>query len=92
MKYSNMISLFNSNDKVLVDVFPNPAKDVVNINTNSLKKATFSLFDIQGKLVLAHELTEANAQVSLQGLSSGVYQMKITTSNEVIFQDKLSIK
>lgn len=92
MKYSNMISLFNSNDNVLVDVFPNPAKDVVNINTNSLKKATFSLFDIQGKLVLTQELTETNAQVSLQGLSSGVYQMKITTSNEVIFQDKLSIK
>lgn len=92
LKYSNMITLFNSSNEVLVDIFPNPAKDILNLNTNNYKNTTLSLYDIQGKVVFSQPLTEANTTLSLTGISAGVYQLKLANSNTILYQDKLIIQ
>ncbi len=87
-----MITLFNDSKELLVDIYPNPTNGVLNLNLNNFKNTTMSLYDIQGKVVFAKQLTEANNSISLQGISAGVYQIKLANSNAIIYQDKLIIQ
>ncbi|MBP6624587.1 MAG: T9SS type A sorting domain-containing protein, partial [Chitinophagaceae bacterium] len=92
LKYSNMITLLNNSKELLVDIYPNPTNGVLNLNLNNFKNTTMSLYDIQGKVVLTKQLTEANNTISLQGISAGVYQIKLANSNTIIYQDKIIIQ
>lgn len=92
LKYSNMITLFNSNKEVLVDIFPNPAKDNITIQTNRFKNTTCSIYDVQGKLLLSQPLNAENSSISLQGISSGVYYLKLQNGSDLIYSDKLIIQ
>ncbi len=92
LKYSNMISLFNSDKEVLVEVFPNPAKDIIHLNTNRYKNTTYAIYDIQGKMVLSQALDEANTIITLQGLHAGTYTLKLSNANEVIYSNKLIVQ
>jgi hypothetical protein len=92
LKYSNMITLFNNSKELLVDIYPNPTNGVLNFNLNNFKNTTMSLYDIQGKVVLTKQLTEANNTISLQGISAGVYQIKLANSNTIIYQDNIIIQ
>jgi len=60
-----------------ISFFPTPAKDALNINLSSSKETnyTFSLIDLQGKLVLNKQIDNANLveTISLSGLSKGMY-------------------
>jgi hypothetical protein len=61
-------------------LFPNPTKDVININTSlNLTNALYAVFDLQGKRVLNSKLTSTTIDVSQ--LNSGNYILRII-SNE----------
>lgn len=75
-------------DKLQVSFFPNPTKEVININMGSLTEAnyTFSIIDINGKVILKKEIENAKLIESLQlpNLSKGMYMGVIeTTSNRI---------
>jgi hypothetical protein len=61
-----------------VDVFPNPATNVVNINLTGFKgKSDVSLFDVNGRVILHREVSEVNTPFDISALPAGVYMMKI---------------
>ncbi|PSL42380.1 putative secreted protein (Por secretion system target) [Chitinophaga niastensis] len=61
-----------------VDVYPNPANNVVNINLTGLTgKSEVSMFDVNGHLVLRREVSAVNMQLDISALSPGVYIMRI---------------
>lgn len=68
-----------------VSLFPNPAKDQLNINFGTLKqdKYTFSLMNIEGKQVFKTELFNAKQveTVSLPQHSSGIYMGILESEN-----------
>ncbi|SEM57993.1 Por secretion system C-terminal sorting domain-containing protein [Chitinophaga rupis] len=66
-------------------VFPNPARDLVNINLSGYKgKSEVSMFDVNGRLVLRREMSEVNTQLDISALPAGVYIMRIKNGvNEV---------
>ena len=61
-----------------VNVYPNPATDMINITTpdNVLR---VEIFNMQGQLVKA-EAGEVN-QISVKDLANGIYTLKLTTDN-----------
>lgn len=77
---------FNQNN-LEVALYPNPANDVVNFETNfDIKSIEF--YNIQGQKVL----TSNQKQIDISNLTKGLYIVKIQNSNGVIISDKLIIE
>lgn len=58
-----------------IDVFPNPAKELVNIDVPQNLSVSFNLFDLNGQLVFAGK---ENNKIYLENLPEGIYLLEIT--------------
>jgi len=80
-----------------VNIAPNPfnARLTLNLNSKTVFKATVSMYDAQGRLVLAEEwkINSGQNQKMISPktiLSNGIYLIRITTSNnELIFRSSV---
>ena len=66
-------------DESNIDIYPNPASDVVYVNLTEPFNVT--IYNYQGQLV--KNVYVDNAQVNVSGLSDGIYFMLIRTENNV---------
>lgn len=57
-------------------IYPNPAKTVLNITSDSFEAKNVEIYNVLGKVVLTTKVT--NAPVNVAGLASGVYVVKVT--------------
>ena len=62
-------------------VYPNPASEVININSNKMLNATVSLSDLTGKVVKTSTINGLTASVNTSGLNNGIYYVTITDGN-----------
>lgn len=69
-----------------VSFFPSPAQDVLHVNLGTLtdKEYTFSLIDLQGKVLLSKPILNAHLieSVSLAGIAKGMYLAVIETATK----------
>jgi hypothetical protein len=72
------IEEFNITD---TNIYPNPVKDVLNIELINQTNADASLFDTNGRLFIKQKLQNLQTPINLETLSSGVYVLKIQTEN-----------
>ena len=66
----------------VVEVFPNPAKDRINVRFAESNEAVVSLYDMTGRLVYT---TNANTQcfvIPTQGLSKGIYTLVVNVAGK----------
>jgi hypothetical protein len=59
----------------MVVVFPNPAKDRINIRFAETGEASVRLFDMTGHLVYSNASNTQAFVISTQGLSQGIYTL-----------------
>ncbi len=87
--------LFKTNMEV--NVFPNPAQDILNIQVVNDKyaEASVRILTVDGKEMLERSIKTVDglqtAQVNVAGLSAGMYFVKVST-NEGIVVEKVMIK
>jgi hypothetical protein len=73
-----------------VDVFPNPTKNVVNINlTGFTGKSDVNLFDVNGRVVLRRIVSTTNSQLDIAALPAGVYMMSIKNGGKEVKMTKI---
>lgn len=64
-------------------VYPNPAKDVINVtaasNINSIE-----VYSITGQLLISENGNDMQSQINVSELANGIYMMKISTEDGVI--------
>lgn len=73
-----------------VNVFPNPANNVVNINlTGYTGKSVVSMFDVNGRAVLQREVSTVNTQLDISALPAGVYMMRIRNGAKEVSMMKI---
>lgn len=65
-------------------LYPNPAKNILNIETALNKNLDVSIFDLTGKKVL--ETTTTSKSVNLETIQSGVYNVKVIEEGKVSIQ------
>ncbi len=71
------------NEKGII-VYPNPTKGDVNITTQGEKINSYSLYNVNGQLLLKSEkLKTMSEKINLSGFSKGVYIIKIITNKNV---------
>lgn len=80
------LSLTNMDMENNTFIYPNPSTDIISIENNTITEGTYTLREMNGNL-LAKGSMNKKVQVSLEGLSAGVYFIEIVSS-----QGKISRK
>jgi hypothetical protein len=85
IEYSRIIVLDIQCGKASVLVYPNPAKDFVNVNiTGADARGTMgSLFNMAGQIVLSKSLQNGSNQLDVSRLAQGVYQLRLVSNTGV---------
>lgn len=78
-----------NNDAVKVTAYPNPFKSVITIQTPAaMASALAQVTDMQGKVLLSKKISN-NRLVIGNELAAGVYLLKITNGNAVVYTQKI---
>ncbi|MEI7724702.1 MAG: T9SS type A sorting domain-containing protein [Bacteroidota bacterium] len=73
----------NENSAASVSVFPNPVKDVLNIQgTVNIEEVT--VMNMVGQIVLTQKVDNANATINTSNMKSGVYNLRIKMADGFI--------
>lgn len=74
-EYSNIVRVNNLQAAPILTIFPNPVKDILTINQNTLRgnNATITILNLQGKLVKQVHLTPGQQQLNVSSLAKGFY-------------------
>ncbi|MDR6966331.1 chitodextrinase [Flavobacterium arsenatis] len=85
---TNSLSISDFNQSLSeIKLYPNPASDILNIQTNSTLKSV-EIYNIQGQKVVSSN----QKQINVAHLASGVYLVKIQDENAKIATKKIVIK
>jgi len=80
----------NSPGSSLIDIFPNPAIDFVNVN--NAKGAEISIFDSLGKVVLKSNCADDLTKINIAGLFNGFYMVQAQIGKEIVTQKLIITK
>ncbi len=75
----------NENTSENISVFPNPAKDILNIN-NLTHESTLYIYDLSGQILIINDLKEINNKVNISKLPKGIYFCKVLGNNNYNFK------
>lgn len=74
---------------VMIKVYPNPAQNAITIDLQQAQKATVSVLDISGKVMLTNTI-QSKQHIDISGLMNGSYLLMVTTTEGTAYQ-KLQI-
>ncbi|PLX08848.1 MAG: hypothetical protein C0598_12095 [Marinilabiliales bacterium] len=77
-------------DEIKVDVYPNPASDIININ--SKRGGQIVIYSANGQKVMVSELKEGNNVVNINDINTGIYVLEINFPNAKSVTKKLIVK
>lgn len=80
---SDLVSVSDAPLEAGLRIFPNPASDVLHIEWEA-EAFELQIFDLQGRKITGRTLTGHQTQVSLDGLSSGLYFVSLRTDKGVV--------
>jgi hypothetical protein len=79
-----------TSDVQKIAVFPNPAKNIVNINLTGLTgKSEVNMFDVNGRAVMQRVLSAVNSQLDISALPAGVYMIRIKNGGKEVNMTKI---
>ena len=71
-----------------ISIAPNPANEFINIQSKDLIN-TLEIYNLQGQLMKSEKYAASTIQVSTQGLTNGIYILKVKTNDNEIYKKKL---
>jgi len=88
------LSTLNSNpvDFGAVNIYPNPAKDIINFNLQRTESATVEILNNIGQVVWKSEINKDQNSCNISHLGSGVYLIKISAQHNILLISKLIIE
>jgi Secretion system C-terminal sorting domain len=78
--YSKTVSVKMGQSDKKINVYPNPVKDKVIIETNLMSDYTVDVFDITGRLLQSQNVNQAIIQLAINDLPNGVYLISVKSS------------
>ncbi len=84
------IELTNSLDNTKINIYPNPAEDILNINIVSDANTAVNkvyIYSVSGQL-LFEQVGKNNFQLNISSLTPGIYIVK-TNANNIIYNQKI---
>lgn len=84
VRFKTTTSSKDIQNTIAVNVFPNPTKEVLNIELADAQNAQLTLVDINGKVLLIKDLTEKSSKINIAHLSKGLYNAQIQAGNKSV--------
>jgi type IX secretion system substrate protein/fibronectin type III domain protein/pre-peptidase len=70
---------------VSVNLFPNPASDVINIRlSGDVQNAEMNIYDVFGKILIKRNINNGSNRMNISGLPGGVYMMRVQKDGNTI--------
>ena len=86
VKLSSFLGLEETSNNNLVSLFPNPVTNVLNLKLeNNIEINTYTISNIEGKIIDQGLLNENNTAINVEQLSKGVYFIKVNDNNSIKF-------
>lgn len=76
-------------ENVSFELYPNPAKDIINLELLSEEESVVEILDVMGKVVKTEMLTGAKNCIDVSSISEGLYVIKIQQSEKLMQQSFL---
>ena len=82
----------------MVNTYPNPAQDILNVdfNASSMASTVVKISDISGRIVKTIQMQSVigynNINISLQGIVNGLYTVQVYLNEKLIFVEKMNKK
>ena len=85
--YDTRVLSINENAKeTSINIFPNPASDVLNIESKDITIITYKIIDVNGKTI---QTNKANKSIEIDNLPAGIYILQLfDSSNSLVFSQK----
>lgn len=92
-KSSPFVGVEEMNAKPMFSLYPNPAKDIINISTDKIENSVITIFDITGKEIKSINFNTSNVALNINDLDAGVYFYAVTNriSGKVIQTNKFIV-
>jgi hypothetical protein len=89
--FDDILASVNSNNTALeFEMYPNPANDLLNIEVDEAFEGELKIYDMQGKLLVIENLF-GSGQLSITGLSVGIYIVQIISKKGDFATSRLSV-
>jgi hypothetical protein len=76
--------------KKMLSVFPNPAKDKLNISLTGYEGVSeMRLFDVNGRQISSKRTSHVNSMIDVSTLTKGIYFIKVVTANGDVLSQKI---
>lgn len=82
------VGIETANLKTQVSVYPNPANDLLNIESENIDNISIEIYDLSGRSILKEK---SSKQVNISALSPGYYILNIYENSELLNKEKLII-
>ena len=67
-----------------VILYPNPAKDYINVECTMYNVQGVEVFDVYGKVINTVNVTDTPTRINVSGLANGMYFVRVTTEEGVV--------
>ena len=74
-----------------VNIYPNPATSILNIENNNSQNFNVQILNILGENVMSQTVTNNNSTLNTSNLKSGIYFVRIIEDNNIMFSKKVTI-
>ncbi len=89
-EYSSMVSVDITNEKNLVEVYPNPSSSHIIVESNITELGDIEIYNVFGENVTRkadfHEINRMMISIDLSDLSEGIYLVKTDATTEAIYR------
>jgi hypothetical protein len=84
---------FSQEEEMLLSIYPNPAKDHINISMPDAKEAQIELVDAYGRVVQSTVLHQGNALLTLNPpLPSGLYFVRVIREHSKVYNRRIILE
>lgn len=80
--YSAVVEVDNLVGVNNISIYPNPAKDIINISTIGIN-GNFEILDLSGRIIKIGTITNNNTNVDIKALPAATYILKIGNANAI---------
>ena len=67
----------------MINVYPNPAKDILNVNVSNDRIRNLLIYDLAGQAVYNLSDLHGQSQINIGHLSNGIYLLKVETDSGI---------
>ena len=67
-----------------IALYPNPAKDVVNVQSSKFNVQSVEVIDVYGKVINTVDVVDNPTCINVSGLANGIYFVRVTTEEGVV--------